>query len=184
MWQRITSVIAITLVLGSAPAARADDLREALVIKPGVQQLTVWELNKDGDNEQTYPVQFDTTIFSIPDNRTLALEDLKKDMRVRLTTQLRGDVHWLAKVEVLPDAPGRLQEGWVLRAGNGILVLRDRTNQNTITYQVAGDAKIMVDAREALLERLQPMSLARVTIAQRGPKLLVVNIEIRDENRR
>lgn len=184
MWQRIISVIAITLALGSAPAARADDVREALVIKPGVQQLTVWELNKDDNKEQTYPVAFDTTIFSIPDKRTLALDDLKKDMRVRLTSQLRGDVHWLAKVEVLADDVTRLQEGWVLRAGNGALVLRDRTNQKTTTYQVAGDAKIMVDGRDTLLERLQPMSLARLTIAQRGPKVLVVNISIRDENRR
>jgi hypothetical protein len=184
MCNRVLIFAAVGFALSVPGPARADDVKEALVVKPGLQSITVWEWDRASNNQQTYPMTFDAPISFTADGRALLLDDLKRDMRVRLTLQTRGEVIWCAAIAVLPDDPLPPFEGWVVRAGSGVLVMKDRSLKNTYTYPVAPDAKILLEGREFVLDTLPPDALVQVTPARRGPKWLVVRIEVKDENRR
>lgn len=171
--------LAMALTIWLTAGALADEQRDALIIKAAGFKLTIWELGRDKDNEQTYDVPFDAKFISSPDGKEISLESLKKDALVRVTTTKRGETTWVVRVEVLPDDKTRIHDGLLLKAGDGTLRMADRNGKNVQTYLVAEDVKISDGAKDYRLEDLRAGALVTVKLAQRGEKVLAVDIKVR-----
>lgn len=183
--KRVIPFLVLTVALTAVNLVRADDLREALVVRAGDQKLTIYEFDKLTDKVQTYEVPFDAKIYSIRDERAIDLTDLKKDSLVRVTTQLRGDKTWVTNVDVLEDIVSNLHEGLVVAGAGEQLTITDVPGKRRYTHAVPADARIIGrDGKDLKLEQLPRGAKVQILMARRGDKVKAVRIEVRDDQNR
>lgn len=87
-------VLAMLLFVGQAALAADDDVHEGKVVMAGNGKLTMTD--KDGKQQHEHKVAADAKITL--DGKDCRLEDLKKDMNVKVTTK-KGDKTTAIKIE-------------------------------------------------------------------------------------
>jgi Cu/Ag efflux protein CusF len=88
---------------------------------------------------------------------------------------------WASSAAVAEDAKPGTHEGMVVKAGEGKLTMTDKDGKNEHTHDVAEDAKIAIDGKEAKLADLKKGAQVKVTTEKKGDKTMVVKVEAKKE---
>jgi hypothetical protein len=90
----LVAFVALALVLGTSAPVMADDTHDGTVVKAGDGKLTITGADK---KDLTVDVAKDAKITC--DGKDCKLEDLKKDIKVKVTTKKDGDKTVASKIE-------------------------------------------------------------------------------------
>lgn len=82
----------------------------------------------------------------------------------------------LAIVAGLVMLSGCQQSGIVVDTEDGKLMVADPNGDNARTYEVAADAKITLDGREAMLDDLEPGDSVNVVTAKHGEEIVAAQV--------
>ncbi len=90
----LLAVLAVAFFV-AAPVLAADNTQEGVVVKAESSKVTMTD--KDGKNEKTLDVAKDAKISC--DGKECKLEDLKKGVKITVTTKKEGDKTSVTKIE-------------------------------------------------------------------------------------